>query len=176
MQVQIPKKNLSDALSALERIVPSRSSNAALTHLKVSTSERGLSLSGTNLEIDLEQFVEAQIVDPQDFVVPAHLFAQITKSLPGELVELHHTGSELTVASGGSTFKLQTGDLSAYPDLSFPSATDLTIDAREFAKSISSVRRRRGIQGDLPGRAARADTQPLPTCGDRWLQAGVPRL
>jgi DNA polymerase III subunit beta len=140
MQVQIPKKNLSDALSALERIVPSRSSNAALTHLKVSTSDRGLSLSGTNLEIDLEQFVEAQIVDPQDFVVPAHLFAQITKSLSGELVELQHTGSELTVASGGSTFKLQTGDLSAYPDLSFPSATDLTIDAREFAKSISSVR------------------------------------
>ena len=65
MQVQIPKKNLSEALSALERIVPSRSSNAALTHLKVSTSERGLSLSGTNLEIDLEQFVEAQHVEQQ---------------------------------------------------------------------------------------------------------------
>jgi DNA polymerase-3 subunit beta len=140
MQVSIPKKNLSEALSALERIVPSRSSNAALTHLKVSSTDRGLALSGTNLEIDLEQHVEAQIVDPDHFVVPAHLFAQITKSLPGELVELHHQGTELTVASGGSTFKLQTGDLGAYPELTFPSHTDFTLDAKEFARSIASVR------------------------------------
>jgi DNA polymerase III beta subunit, N-terminal domain len=120
MQVQIPKKQLSDALSSLERVVPSRSSNAALTQLKVSSTERGLALSGTNLEIDIEILVEAQINDGTDFVVPAHLFAQITKALPGELVELHLTGSELTVASGGATFKLQTGELGAYPELSFP--------------------------------------------------------
>jgi DNA polymerase III subunit beta len=140
MQVQIPKKQLSDALSSLERVVPSRSSNAALTQLKVSSTERGLALSGTNLEIDLEILVEAQINNGTDFVVPAHLFAQITKALPGELVELHLTGSELTVASGGATFKLQTGELSAYPELSFPTHSDLTLDAKEFAKSISSVR------------------------------------
>jgi DNA polymerase III subunit beta len=140
MQVQISKKQLSDALSSLERVVPSRSSNAALTQLKVSSTERGLALSGTNLEIDIEILVEAQITAGTDFVVPAHLFAQITKALPGELVELHLSGSELTVASGGATFKLQTGELSAYPELSFPSHSDLNLDAREFAKSISSVR------------------------------------
>jgi DNA polymerase III subunit beta len=140
MHVQIPKKQLSEALSTLERIVPARSSNAALTQLKVASTEKGLSLSGTNLEIDLEYFLEAQIADAQDFVVPAQLFAQITKSLPGELVELHLNGAELTVASGGSTFKLQTGDLGAYPELSFPSHVDLTLDAKEFARSISSVR------------------------------------
>ncbi len=140
MQVQIPKKQLSEALGILERIVPARSSNAALTQLKVAITPKGLALSGTNLEIDIEYVLEAQIVDGQDFVVPAQLFAQITKALSGELVELHLKGSELTVASGGSTFKVQTGDLSAYPELLFPSETHLTLDAKEFTKSLTSVR------------------------------------
>lgn len=140
MQVQVPKKSLSEALSTLERIVPARSSNTALTQLKVALHPRGLALSGTNLEIDIEYILEAQVVDGQDFVVPAQLFAQITKALPGELVELHLNGSELTVASGGSTFKLQTGDIAAYPELQFASETHLVLDAREFAKSLTSVR------------------------------------
>ncbi len=140
MRVQLPKKQLSDALSNLERIVPSRSSNAALTQLKVASTDTGLSLSGTNLEIDLEIFVPAEIVDGTTFVVPAHLFAQITRALPGELCELHLEGSELTVTSGGATFKLQTGDLSAYPELTFPTHADITIDAKELSKSISAVR------------------------------------
>jgi DNA polymerase III subunit beta len=140
LRVQLPRKQLSDALSNLERVIPNRSSNAALTFLKVSTTDQGLSLSGTNLEIDLEIFVPAQIVDGLTFVVPAHLFAQVTKALPGELAELHLEQGELTVASGGATFKLQTGELGAYPELTFPTHTDLTIDARELAKSIQSVR------------------------------------
>ena len=140
MRVQLPKKQLSDALSNLERIVPNRSSNAALTQIKVASTERGLALSGTNLEIDLEIFVPAEIVDGTSFVVPAHLFAQITRALPGELAEMHLEGSELTVASGGATFKLQTGDQSAYPELSFPTHTDLTIDAKELSRSIGAVR------------------------------------
>jgi DNA polymerase-3 subunit beta len=131
---------LSEALGHLERVVPSRSSNTALTQLKVTSTDQGLSLSGTNLEIDLEIFVPGQVVDGTTFVVPAHLFAQITKALPGELAELHLEQGELTVASGGATFKLQTGDLGAYPQLSFPTHSDLTIDAKELARSIGAVR------------------------------------
>jgi DNA polymerase-3 subunit beta len=144
VRVQLPKKQLSDALSNLERIVPNRSSNAALTQLKVASTEHGLALSGTNLEIDLEIFVPAEIADGTSFVVPAHLFAQITRALPGELAEMHLEGSELTVASGGATFKLQTGDQSAYPELSFPTAA-----AEEFRAIF------RGVQLELSPQRSR---------------------
>ncbi|HWG84928.1 MAG TPA: DNA polymerase III subunit beta, partial [Deinococcales bacterium] len=49
-------------------------------------------------------------------------------------------GNELTVASGGSTFKLAGGELEAFPEVSFASDGDIVLDARELAKSISSVR------------------------------------
>lgn len=138
--IQVTKKALSEALNLLERIVQSRSSNPILSYLKLSATERGLLLSGTNLELDLEAFVTAQV--SQDFatVVPAHLFAQIVRNLSNELVELSLQGSELHISGGSFKTKLQTGDLEAYPEIVFPSASDSTLDARELARSLSSVR------------------------------------
>ena len=86
MKANVTKKTLSEGLGLLERVIPSRSSNPLLTALKVEASEAGLTLSGTNLEIDLSCFVPAEVQSPQDFVVPAHLFAQIVRNLGGELV------------------------------------------------------------------------------------------
>lgn len=124
----------------LERIVPSRSSNPLLTSLKVEAEPRGLTLSGTNLEIDMACFVPAEVDREAAFVVPAHLFAQIVRNLGGELVELSLSGNELSVQSGGSNFKLQIGELGAYPLLSFPTRSDASYDARELARSLASVR------------------------------------
>lgn len=140
MRAHVTKKTLSEGLGLLERVVPSRSSNPLLTSLKVEASEAGLTLSGTNLEIDLSCFVPAEVQDPQSFVVPAHLFAQIVRNLGGELVELEIVGSELAVRAGGSDFKLQTGDLEAYPPLSFPAHADVSLDAAELARAFGSVR------------------------------------
>ncbi|CAM3940408.1 MULTISPECIES: DNA polymerase III subunit beta [Deinococcus] len=140
MKAHVTKKTLSEGLGLLERVVPSRSSNPLLTSLKVEASEAGLTLSGTNLEIDLSCFVPAEVQEPKDFVVPAHLFAQIVRNLGGELVELELVGQELAVRSGGSDFKLQTGDTEAYPPLSFPSNADLSLNAEELARALGSVR------------------------------------
>ncbi|MFC3861949.1 DNA polymerase III subunit beta [Deinococcus antarcticus] len=140
MKANVTKKTLNEGLSLLERVIPSRSSNPLLTSLKVEATEAGLTLSGTNLEIDLSCFVPAEVQNPQNFVVPAHLFAQIVRNLGGELVELEITGQELSVRSGGSDFKLQTGDIDAYPPLTFPNHADVSLNAEELSRAFASVR------------------------------------
>lgn len=140
MKATVTKKTLNEGLSLLERVIPNRSSNPLLTFLKVDAEHAGLTLSGTNLEIDQSCFVPAEVQEPQPFVVPAHLFAQIVRNLGGELVELELTGQELAVRSGGSDFKIQTGDFEAYPPLSFPSQADVSLNAEELAKAFGSVR------------------------------------
>ena len=140
MRAQVSKKTLSEGLGMLERVIPSRSSNPLLTAIKVDATDLGLTLTGTNLEIDLSCFVPAEVSEPASFVVPAHLFAQIVRNLGGELVELELNGAELAVRASGSDFKLQTGDLSAYPELTFPGTADATLDSAELARSLSSVR------------------------------------
>jgi len=140
LRAHVTRKTLSDALSLLERVIPTRSSNPLLMAVKVECSAQGLTLSGTNLEIDLSCFVPAEVHMPQTFVVPAHLFGNVVRNLAGELVELELAGTELAVRAGGSNFKLQTGDLEAYPPLTFPTQADVSLDAAELARALSSVR------------------------------------
>ncbi|RTR27049.1 DNA polymerase III subunit beta [Deinococcus radiophilus] len=140
MKATVTKKVLSEGLSLLERVVPSRSSNPLLTSLKIEASSQGLSLSGTNLEMDLSSFAPAEVQEPQSLVVPAHLLSQIVRTLGGELVELELVGDELAVRSGGSEFKIQTGDVTAFPELNFPDQIDATVDAADLARALGSVR------------------------------------
>jgi len=140
MTVTVLKKSLSEGLGMLERVIPSRSSNPLLTSVLVVADTGGLTLSGTNLEIDLRCFVPAEVPQGASFVAPAHLFAQIVRNLPGEIVTLELRGVQLVMQAGGSDFNLQTGDLAAYPDLTFPDTTDAEIDSAELARSLDSVR------------------------------------
>lgn len=140
MKATVTKKVLSEGLGLLERVVPSRSSNPLLTSLKIDATEQGLSLSGTNLEMDLASFAPAEVQEPQAFVVPAHLLSQIVRTLGGELVELELSGDELSVRSGGSDFKIQTGDVAAFPQLDFPEQVDATVQATDLARALNSVR------------------------------------
>lgn len=140
MKANVTKKVLGDGVSLLERVIPSRSSNPLLTSLKVEAEGAGLTLSGTNLEIDLSCFVPAEVQEPESFVVPAHLFAQVVRNAPGELIELQLSGPELTITSGGSEVKLQIGDFGAYPPLSFPAGADVSLEGGELARAFGSVR------------------------------------
>ncbi|GGI87023.1 DNA polymerase III subunit beta [Deinococcus wulumuqiensis] len=140
MNITVTKKALTDALSLLERVIPTRSSNPLLTALHVAATDSGLTLSGTSLEIDLQATVPAEVKAPEDFTVPAHLFAQVVRNLGGELVELTLSGAELTVRSAGSDFKLQTGDRDSYPPLTFPDAPGVSLSAADLARALGSVR------------------------------------
>ncbi|MPY68419.1 DNA polymerase III subunit beta [Deinococcus sp. SDU3-2] len=140
MHAAVTKKALTGALALLERIIPTRSSNPALLHVRVDAGEAGLRLSGTNLELDLECFVPAEVQFPESFTVPAHLFGQLVRSLGSELVTLSLEGSELHVHAGGTSLSLQTGDLQAHPALAFPNQADLSLDAAELARALGSVR------------------------------------
>ncbi|KQR25581.1 DNA polymerase III subunit beta [Deinococcus sp. Leaf326] len=140
MRVQITKRTLSEALGLLERVIPTRSTNPLLTMLRMDASETGLTLSGTNLEVDLACFAPAEVHHPQSLVVPAHLFAQVVRNMNGELIELALEGKELTVRAEGSDVKLQIGDVEAYPPLTFPQVADATVDAAALSKALGSVR------------------------------------
>ncbi|GAA5533815.1 DNA polymerase III subunit beta [Deinococcus aluminii] len=140
LTAHVTRKALKDALSVLERVIPARSSNPVLTSLKVACAPDGLTLIGTNLDLDLAYHLPAQVDHPQDFSVPAHLFGQVVRNLDGELVTLTLTGTQLSVQAGGSHFELQTGDLGVFPPLAFPEGADVTLDAAELARALTSVR------------------------------------
>ncbi|MDR6218211.1 DNA polymerase III subunit beta [Deinococcus soli (ex Cha et al. 2016)] len=141
-KINSTKKALVEKLSILERIIPSRNSNPLLTALKVEARAYNstLVLAGTSLEIDMEASLSAEVQRDASFIVPMHLFAQIIKNLSGDLLTLTLEGTEVVIAAGGSDFRIQTGDLNAYPPLHFAERSDERVSAAQFRQALTSVR------------------------------------
>lgn len=140
MRALISQKALSESLGLLEKVIPSRSSNPALTSLKLRSEPGRLRLYGSNQEVDLATSLPADVREQASLVVPAQLFSQVVKSLGGEQITLSTDGHEVRVESQGSEFKLQAGDLEAFPELDFERGAALTLDAAALARGFARVR------------------------------------
>lgn len=142
MEVQIPKKYLSDSLSHIERIIPNRTSNPSLSLLFIEIKDSSFILRGSNLEIDIEAKLSADIStnENETFAVPANVFGQIIRSLPGELVELGFSENEMSIASGTYGTKLQLDKDIEGSNISFPETYDGSIDGKVLAKLLAHVR------------------------------------
>ena len=140
MKVHVPKKTLADTLAHVERIIPSRSSNPGLSLLRIDTRDDGIELSGSNMDVDIRARFAADTQGEGSYAVPAHVFSQVVRALPDDLVELEFGDKELDLSSGTFATKLQLMAPSSAPQLVFPTALDGALDAALLGKALGSVR------------------------------------
>jgi DNA polymerase-3 subunit beta len=139
MNAHVSKKQLADALSSVERIVPGRSSNPSLSLVKLELSEGYLTLSGSNLDIDIQARVAVDTEDQGTWALPAQVFSQVVRALPGELVELSFGEAELELQSGSYATKLQLVEASL-PAFSFPEVYAGLFPGEKLADALGHVR------------------------------------
>lgn len=140
MRIQVPKKQLGDSLASVERIIPNRSSNPGLSLVRVAIAEEGVTFTGSNMDIDIRAFVPADTEGEGEVALPAHVFGQVIRSLPGELVEMEVNEQELDVRSGNYATKLQLAELASVPEVSFPAEFQGLFAAERLAKALAHVR------------------------------------
>lgn len=168
MHLQVPTKTLAEALTLADRIVPSRSSNPSLTQIRleaVSTPGERLHLSGTNLELDFQAAIAAEVRAAGSCVVPAQILNQVVSRVASETVTLKATPKELALQAGTAATRLALGDEAAFPVLAFPETGELAVEASELRRSLNSVKYAaaveefravfRGVQFELHGERAR---------------------
>ena len=140
MKVQVPKKYLADTLGHVERIIPARSSNPGLSLLRIQLNDNELTFSGSNMDIDIQATLNADVTGSGQFALPAQVFGQIVRSLPGELVELSFNDTELDIASGTYATKLQLASVDAALQLNFPETYSGQLSASKLATALGRVR------------------------------------
>jgi len=140
MKVHVPKKTLAETLAHVERIIPSRSSNPGLSLLRIDTTPEGIELSGSNMDIDIRSRFTADAQGEGSYALPAHVFSQVVRALPGDVVELAFDDKELDISSATFATKLQLMTPSSAPQLSFPEDLAGAVDAAALVKALTSVR------------------------------------
>ena len=139
MIAHVSRKKLADALSSVERIVPSRSSNPSLSLVKLTLGQGLLTLSGSNLDIDIQASLDVDTEASGTWALPAQVFSQVVRALPGELVELSFEESELELQAGSYATKLQLVEASL-PSLAFPESYSGSFSGERLAAALTHVR------------------------------------
>ncbi len=152
-KIKIDRSSLLKALSHVQSVVERRGTIPILANVKLSAAEGQLELSATDMDIAVEDRVNATIETQGAVTVPAHTFYDIVRKLPdGSEVELRKDADsgKLTLRCGSSRFSLATlpvedfpamaeGDLSHHFTLSAVDCVAL-LEKTRFAVSTEETR------------------------------------
>lgn len=126
MQVIIQKGKLVQSVQDVMKAVSSRTTIPILTGIKITASEEGITLTGSDSDISIESFIpieedgkiNVEVINPGSIVLQARFFSEIVRKLPQEQVEIKVENHLLAVIRSGKTeFHLHGLDAEEYPRL-----------------------------------------------------------
>ena len=118
MKFQIEKETLLNPLKQIIGAVEKRQTMPALSNVLIRTSENSLSLTATDLEIELVSQIGIIVDEPGEITVPARKLLDICKSLPNEAsIKFSVNETKALVQSGRSRFSLATLPAKDFPAL-----------------------------------------------------------
>lgn len=129
MKFSCEKALLLNAASVTSRAVSQKSSIPALEGLLFQAGEKGLTVSGYNMQTGIRAKVSAGIEEPGDVVVNARFLLDIIRRMPDDMISISVTDKmQLTVRCADADLKVPCLSAADYPDL--PEVED------EYAVSI----------------------------------------
>ncbi len=153
MKLSIDRAALLRSLSHVQSVVERRNTIPILSNVLIKADEGVLSLSSTDMELEMNESVAAKVTVSGSTTVSAHTLHDIVRKLPDGSdieIELNAEETQITVRSGRSQFKLSCLPVADFPEIStaeLPTAfsvpsSDLRalIDRTKFAMSTEETR------------------------------------
>jgi len=107
MRFTISREKLQEGLTAVAASIPAKTTLPVLANILVETTERGIRLSGTDLDIAVSTEVTADVETPGAITIPAKKLSEIARELPPAPVKIGAMGEQrITLECGRSRFKL----------------------------------------------------------------------
>jgi DNA polymerase-3 subunit beta len=123
MRFTISREKLQEGLAAVAASIPTKTTLPVLANIMVEASEKGIRLSGTDLDIAVTTEVPADVETPGAITIPAKKLSEIAKELPPAPVRIAAAGEQrVTLDCGRSHFKilgLPRDEFPAFPNVKF---------------------------------------------------------
>ena len=124
MQLSIIREDLLKPLQQIIGAVERRQTMPALSNLLLKGSNQQLSITATDLEVELVATLDMEIEDHGATTIPARKLLDICRSLPDQAkIAINSSNEKIKVNSGRSRFSLAT-----LPAEDFPTIDDLELD------------------------------------------------
>src|SRR6187397_459330 len=120
MRFTISREKLQEGLTAVAASIPAKTTLPVLANILVETTDKGIRLSGTDLDIAVSTEVAADVETAGAITIPAKKLTEIARELPPSPVKMAAVGEQrVTLECGRSHFKILGLPRDEFP--SFPS-------------------------------------------------------
>ena len=153
MKLSIERASLLRSLGHVQSVVERRNTIPILSNVLMKAEDGVLSLATTDMDLEIDESVAANIKEPGATTVPAHTLHDIVRKLPEDSdveLTLNAEGTQMSVKAGRSQFKLSCLQTTDFPEIGagdLPNgfaipAADLRalIDRTKFAMSTEETR------------------------------------
>ena len=107
MRFTISREKLQEGLGAVAASIPAKTTLPVLSNILLETTERGIRLSGTDLDIAVSTEVAADVETAGAITIPAKKLTEIARELPPSPVKMAAAGEQrVTLDCGRSHFKI----------------------------------------------------------------------
>src|SRR5215211_701545 len=137
-------ETFSRRLQLVSRGVSARSTIQLLGGILVEAGGEALKLSTTDMEISIQTSSPAEVEGEGRVVIPARIFNDIVRSLPGGSFSLEHDASEGTVrlVAGENEYRIRTYAADDYPQLPvFPEEGTFRMSGESLVETVEKVSR-----------------------------------
>lgn len=141
MKIRCSGTELSDAVSKVSRALPVKKNNPILEGIKLVAKGDTLTLFATDLELSIEKKINAEVLLEGEIVVPGKLFAEYTKKIEEEEIELDGTiDGKLKICYLDSEVSLNCYEAEEFPILKEVSNDNsFIIQKKKFKELINSI-------------------------------------
>src|SRR5881394_349301 len=94
MRFTISREKLQEGLAAVAASIPAKTTLPVLANILVETTEKGIRLSGTDLDIAVTTEVAADVEAQGAVTIPAKKLSEIAKELPPSPVKIATSGEQ----------------------------------------------------------------------------------
>jgi DNA polymerase-3 subunit beta len=107
MRFTITREKLQEGLTAVAASIPAKTTLPVLANILLETTEKGIRLSGTDLDIAVSTEVAADVETGGAITIPAKKLSEIARELPPSPVRIASSGEQrVTLDCGRSHFRL----------------------------------------------------------------------
>ena len=117
MKVQVQTNNLSQKLSFINHAISAKSQLPVLQNFLLETMGDKLILKGTDLEIGIETYCQAEVLEQGGVTIPVKQFSELINSLPLENITIETKDNALHVISKKTKSVFQTISKDEFPKL-----------------------------------------------------------
>ncbi|HEY6827383.1 MAG TPA: DNA polymerase III subunit beta [Gemmatimonadaceae bacterium] len=123
MRFTISREKLQEGLAAVTASIPAKTTLPVLANIMVEATDKGIKLSGTDLDIAVTTEVAADVESPGAITIPAKKLSEIARELPPAPVRIAAAGEQrVTLDCGRTHFKilgLPRDEFPAFPNVRF---------------------------------------------------------